>query len=91
MTKAALYRYARRRGRRPGDFEAWSEGIKRALKYYDEHDPMRARLMRIRYFERRTEEETIKRLNVGRTTYQKAHCDVLSTVALYAAGQGANV
>ena len=46
-------------------------------------------LMRLRYFERRTEDDTIERLHIGRSTYQKAQTDLLSTVAVYAAQYGA--
>ena len=45
--------------------------------------------MRLRYFERRTEDDTIEQLHIGRSTYQKAQLDLLSTVAIYAARFGA--
>ena len=50
---------------------------------------LRADLLRLRYFERRTEDDTIERLHIGRSTYQKAQSDLLSTVAVYAARFGA--
>ena len=43
----------------------------------------------LRYLERRTEDDTIERLHIGRSTYQKAQSDLLSTVAVYAARFGA--
>ena len=39
---------ARRRGR------GWSLAIEQALSYYDQTDPIRARLLRMRYFEHRS-------------------------------------
>ena len=63
--------------------------IERTLEYYQEVDPLRADLMRLRYFERRTEDDTIEQLHIGRSTYQKAQLDLLSTVAIYAARFGA--
>ena len=54
-----------------------------------QEDPLRADLLRLRYLERRTEDDTIERLHIGRSTYQKAQSDLLSTVAVYAARFGA--
>lgn len=45
--------------------------------------------MRLRYFEHCTEEQTMGQLYIGRSTYQKAQLDLLSTVAVFAAQQGA--
>lgn len=84
-------RYGTRRGRGAADREAWEAAIDQALGYYQAHDPVRAELLRLRYFAHCTEEETIDALHVGRTTYQKAHMDALSTVAVYAARRGAEV
>lgn len=50
---------------------------------------MRAELFELRYVQNRTEEDVIERLHIGRTTYKKAHQDLLSTVAVYAAQRGA--
>jgi len=50
---------------------------------------MRAQLFELRYVQNHTEEEVIEELHIGRTTYKKAHQDLLSTVAIYAAKQGA--
>ena len=35
-----------------------------------------------------TEDDVIDQLHIGRTTYQKAHQDLLSTIAVYAAERG---
>ena len=43
----------------------------------------------LRYLERRKEEDVLERLCIGRTTYQKAQLDLLSTVAVFAARYGA--
>lgn len=52
-------------------------------------DPIRAGLLQLRYLERRKEEDVLERLCIGRTTYQKAQLDLLSTVAVFAARYGA--
>ena len=41
-----------------------------------------------RYVQHRTEDDVIDQLHIGRTTYQKAHQDLLSTIAVYAAERG---
>ena len=51
--------------------------------------PIRAGLLQLRYLERRKEEDVLERLCIGRTTYQKAQLDLLSTVAVFAARYGA--
>lgn len=90
-TRDALRRYGMRCCRAGCDTQAWADAIESALAYYDQHDPVRADLLRIRYLEHRTEDETIDQLHIGRTTYQKAHLDMLSTVAVYAAQHGASL
>ena len=50
---------------------------------------MRAELFELRYVQNHTEEEVMERLHIGRTTYQKAELDLLSTIAVYAAQNGA--
>lgn len=88
-TKNALRCYGTRQWARSPANRGWSNAIEKTLDYYDKNDPTRANLLRLRYLERCGEEETIERLNIGRTTYQKAQLDLLSTVAVYAAGEGA--
>lgn len=90
-TRAALQHYGLRCGRAGSDRRAWAEAIESTLDNYDQHDPVRAELLRMRYLEHRTEDETIDQLHIGRTTYQKAHLDMLSTVAVYAAQHGARL
>lgn len=88
-TKLALRRYGTRQWVSNPLNRGWQLAIERTLDYYRQNDPLRADLMQMRYFERRTEDDTIERLHVGRTTYQKAQDDLLSTVAVYAAQFGA--
>ena len=78
----------RRRARDP-IARGWYAAIEESLAYYRHHDPLRADLFDLRYVQHCTEEETIDRLHVGRTTYQKAQQDLLSTVAINAARRGA--
>ena len=78
-TRNALARYGQR---------GWSLAIEQALRYYDQIDPIRARLLRMRYFEHRSIEDVIEQLNLSYSTYQKAHSDLLSTIAVYAAHNG---
>lgn len=88
-TKLALRRYGTRQWAASPANTGWRLAIERTLDYYQQTDPTRADLMRLRYFERRTEDDTIQRLHIGRSTYQKAQTDLLSTVAVYAAQLGA--
>ena len=88
-TKYALSRYGTRQWACHPVNRSWSRAIEKTLAYYDERDPIRSNLLRLRYLEHCKEEETIERLNIGRTTYQKAQLDLLSTVAICAARRGA--
>ena len=45
-------------------------------------------MFELRYVQHRTEDDVIDQLHIGRTTYQKAHQDLLSTIAVYAAERG---
>ena len=78
-TKLALRRYGTRQWAACPANAGWRLAI----------EPLRADLLRLRYLERRTEDDTIERLHIGRSTYQKAQSDLLSTVAVYAARFGA--
>ena len=50
---------------------------------------MRADLLQLRYLQHRKEADVLEQLHIGRTTYQKAELDLLSTIAVYAAQNGA--
>ncbi len=67
----------------------WARAIEQMQEYYRTADPIRAGLLQLRYLERRKEEDVLERLCIGRTTYQKAQLDLLSTVAVFAARYGA--
>ena len=89
QTRNALRKYGQRRWARTPENRRWQEAIEESMAYYAQHDPVRADLLRLRYFENRPEEEVIEQLHIGRTTYQKAQLDLLSTVAICAARRGA--
>lgn len=79
-TREALQNYGTRQ---------WARAIQQTQEYYRTADPIRAGLLQLRYLERRKEEDVLERLCIGRTTYQKAQLDLLSTVAVFAARYGA--
>ena len=87
-TRNALARYGQRGYRQTFEGRGWSLAIEQALSYYDQTDPIRARLLRMRYFEHRSIEDVMEQLNLSYSTYQKAHIDLLSTIAVYAAHNG---
>ena len=89
ITRDALRKYGTRQWARTPENRRWQEAIEESLCYYEAHDPLRADLLRMRYFERCPEDEVLERLHIGRTTYQKAQQDLLSTVAVNAARRGA--
>ena len=77
----------RQRARSPVE-RSWCAAIEEGLAYYRQNDPLRADLFELRYVQHRTEDDVIDQLHIGRTTYQKAHQDLLSTIAVYAAERG---
>ena len=81
--------YGERHWARTPENRRWQSAIDEGIDYYQAHDPMRADLLRMRFFERRPEDEILEQLHIGRTTYQKALQDLLSTIAVYAAQRGA--
>ncbi len=87
-TRNALARYGQRGYRQTFEGRGWSLAIEQTLRYYDQTDPIRARLLRMRYFEHRSIEDVMEQLNLSYSTYQKAHSDLLSTIAVYAAHNG---
>lgn len=90
-TQAALLCYGKKHPGNKGcpDAKLWAGAIEQAEQYYELCDPTRAKLLRMRFLERRAEDYTIENLHIGRTTYKKALSDVLSTVAVFAAQRGA--
>ena len=75
-TREALQNYGTRQWARSPANWGWARAIQ-------------AGLLQLRYLERRKEEDVLERLCIGRTTYQKAQLDLLSTVAVFAARYGA--
>ena len=68
--------------------EAWRKVVEETLAYYDQADPVCARLLRLRYLEDQPEERVIPELYVCRTTYYRKELEALSTVAIAAARRG---
>lgn len=67
----------------------WKKAIEQTEAYYREADPgLRGGILQLRYMERRTREEVMDKLNISYSTYQKAHDDLLSTIAVFAAHYG---
>ena len=87
-TRNALANYGQRGFRQSHSGFGWCLAIEQAQKYYQTADPQRANLLQLRYLEHRTVEDTMERLCMGYSTYQKAHTDLLSTIAIYAAHNG---
>lgn len=73
----------------PGDvLPGWAAIVERTTDYYSRHDRTCSELLRLRYLERKTEDETVEALYVCRSTYYRKELDALSTVAVYAAAAG---
>jgi len=87
-TKQALEDYRLKNFRRTREGWVWARAIDETMAYYKEADPLREQLLRLRYFEHRTVEQTQEALNIGGSTYQKANSDLLSTIAVFAARGG---
>ena len=68
---------------------SWAQALRRTAAYYERRDPIRAGILKERYRRHRTEEQVLEELHIGRTTYQKANTDLMSTLAVYAAQEGA--
>ena len=65
------------------------KAIEQAEAYDREVDPgLRGGILQLRYMERRRREEVMDKLNISYSTYQKAHDDLLSTIAVFAAHYG---
>ena len=79
---------AEKLGLRPRNW-GWKRAIQLAEEYYREADPgLRGSILQLRYMERRRREEVMDKLNISYSTYQKAHDDLLSTIAVFAAHYG---
>ena len=88
-TKQALGSYGQKNWVRGPLNWGWKRAIEQTEEYYHEVDPgLRGGILQLRYMEKRTREEVMDRLNISYSTYQKAHSDLLSTVAVFAAHYG---
>ena len=68
--------------------QCWAHALRQTAAYYQQQDPIRAGILEQRYRRHQTEQQVLDTLHIGRTTYQKANADLLSTLAVYAAKQG---
>lgn len=66
----------------------WAAVLDRAKEYYARTDPACWELLRMRYLEGMREEDVIRALYIGRTTYYSKELEALSTVGIYAAAAG---
>ena len=53
--------------------------LRQTAAYYQQQDPIRAGILEQRYRRHQTEQQVLDTLHIGRTTYQKANADLLST------------
>ena len=78
-----------RRARRRSDGRSkWAAVLARVQDYYARTDPACWELLRMRYLEGMREEDVIRALYIGRTTYYSKELEALSTVGIYAAAAG---
>lgn len=87
-TKAALWCYPHWRKMDEPVRQSWCRAVEQTVEYYRSREPMRSELIRVRFFGHATEEHTLRQLNIGHSTYQKAVLDILTTLAVYAARRG---
>ena len=88
-TREALASYGRKNWVRGPLNWGWKKAIEQAEVYYRETDPgLRGGILQLRYMEKRKRDEVMEKLNISYSTYQKAHSDLLSTVAIFAAHYG---
>lgn len=66
----------------------WAAVLDRVRDYYARTDPACWELLRMRYLEGMREEDVIRALYIGRTTYYSKELEALSTVGIYAAAAG---
>lgn len=66
----------------------WAAVLARVKEYYARTDPACWELLRMRYLDGMREEDVIRALYIGRTTYYSKELEALSTVGIYAAAAG---
>ena len=86
--RAALWRWQLLERQPTPENQCWDHALRQTAAYYQQQDPIRAGILEQRYRRHLTEEQVQAQLHIGRTTYQKANTDLLSTLAVYAAREG---
>src|SRR5699024_12290990 len=86
--RAALWHWQQIERQPSPEKACWAQALRQPAAYYHRHDPIRAGILEQRYRRHLTEEQVQAQLHIGRTTYQKANTDLLSTLAVYAAREG---
>ena len=67
----------------------WEKAIEDSMAYYKGSGSHPGRSAAAALSAHRKEADVLEQLHIGRTTYQKAELDLLSTIAVYAAQNGA--
>lgn len=84
-----LRQYRRLQRRQDREARAWCDAVRETLEEYETGgEPMKARLLVLRYFDGLTEESVMDFINASRNTYYAWKKDVLDTVAFHAAQKG---
>ena len=84
-----LRQYRKLQRRQDREARAWCDAVRETLEEYATGgEPMKARLLVLRYFDGLTEESVMDFINASRNTYYAWKKDVLDTVAFHAAQKG---
>ena len=92
-----LRQYRKLQRRQDREARAWCDAVRETLsaapasaseEYETGGEPMKARLLVLRYFDGLTEESVMDFINASRNTYYAWKKDVLDTVAFHAAQKG---
>ena len=84
-----LRQYRQLQRRQDREARAGCDAVRETLEEYDTGgEPMKARLLALRYFDGLTEESVMDFINASRNTYYAWKKDVLDTVAFHAAQKG---
>ena len=86
--RAALWHWQLLERQPTPENQCWAHALRQTAAYYQQQDPIRAGILEQRYRRHQTEQQVLDTLHIGRTTYQKANADLLSTLAVSAAKQG---
>ena len=65
LTRNALRKYGERHWARTPENRRWQSAIDEGIDYYQAHDPMRADLLRMRFFEGRTQMEVAGEIGIS--------------------------